>query len=126
MRGPDTIYFFVLLVLSIVLFSFRAEAVNEEWKYIAENDKGDRAFYDSLSVIPHSVDVVQVWVKNLGHDGSATKILKEINCSHKVVRELQVISERRGKSALPPTPQSNWQAMELEPIMKELHRKICR
>jgi len=129
MRSAYTIYFFVLLFLSIVLFSFRAEAakaVTEAWKYVASNAEGDRLFYDSSSVIPLSENAVQVWVKKLGHDGSAIKILEEINCSYMIVRERQVVSERQGKSALPSRPRSNWQAMELNPMMKELHRILCK
>jgi acyl-CoA synthetase (AMP-forming)/AMP-acid ligase II len=126
MRVLDSIYFFALLVLSVVLFSFRAEAVNEEWKYVASNEQGDRIFYDSSSVIPLSENAVQVWVKNLGHDGSSMKILEEINCSYKIVRERQIISERRGKSLLPPRPRTSWKAMELDPVMKKMHKVLCK
>jgi len=126
MRNADTIYFFVLLALSIIFFSYRAEAVNNDWKYIAANEKGDRIFYDSSSVLPLSENSIQVWVKNLGHDGSATKTLKEINCYYKVVRDRQVISERQGKSTLHPRPRSNWQAMELHPMMKKLYKVLCK
>jgi len=128
MKSADAIYFFVLF-LSIVLFSFRTEAakaVTEDWKYVASNEEGDRIFYDSSSVIPFSENAIQVWVKKLGHDGSAIKILEEINCSYVIARERQVVIERQGKSApLPPRPRSNWQAMELNPMMKELHRILC-
>lgn len=126
MRGTVTIYFVVLLVLSVGLFSFQAEAVNDEWKYVASNEKGDRIFYDSSSVLPISEHAILVWVKNLGHDGSATKILKEINCSYKIVREQQVISERLGNSRQTPKPHTRWSAMELDPLMKELHKALCK
>jgi hypothetical protein len=126
MRGAYTIYFFVLTVLSIVFISFQAEAVNEEWKYVASNEKGDRTFYDASSVVPLSDNAFQVWVRDLGHDGTATKILKEINCSYKIVRDRQVISERGGKSPLPPRPRKSWSAMEQEPVMKELHKLLCK
>jgi hypothetical protein len=128
MRSANAIYFFVLLFLGIVLFSFRAEAakaVTEDWKYVASSKEGDRLFYDSSSVIPVSGNAVQVWVKKLGHDGSAVKILEEINCSFSIIRERQVVIERQGKTPLSSKPRSNWQAMELDPVMKELHRILC-
>ncbi len=128
MRSSGTIYFFVVLVLSVVLlcFAFRAGAVNEQWKYIAANENGSRFFYDSSSIMPISNDVVHVWVKNLGHDGSVTRILEEVNCSYKIVREQQVISERRGKSAPLPRPGLRWKAMERDPVMKELYKALCK
>ncbi len=109
-----------------VSFSSGAEAAAaDQWKYLGTNDKGARFFYDSTSVVPLSKDLIQVWTKEAGPDGQIRR-LKEINCSFKVIRDRQVVSETQAKKPVRPPGPSDWKAMEKDPVTKELHRVLCR
>ena len=114
-----------LLVIAAV-FSYGAEAaVNDQWKYLGANEKGERFFYDSESVMQISQDLRQVWIKELSSEPE--KRFVEINCSFKIIRDRQVISE--GKTKVPRRPvrfPSEWRAMEKDPITQELHKVLCR
>ncbi len=115
----------ILLVVGAVVFSSGVEAANEQWKYLGANEKGERFFYDSANVLFFSKDLVQVWVKELSRE-PATKLV-EVNCTYKLVRERQIISEAQKKAPIPPPRlPSKWRPMELDPAMKELHKMLCR
>jgi len=110
---------------SAALFSSGTEAATDQWKYLGTNEKGDRFFYDASSVIYAAQDLRQVWIKELSNEPE--KKLVEINCSFKIIRDRQVISE--GKSKVPPRPvklPSEWRAMEKDLVTKELHKVLCR
>ena len=118
-----------LCLMAIVLsFSAQVEAatINDQWKYIGANEKGERFFYDASSVVRMSADLIQVWTRELTGEG-AEKRLEEINCSFKIIRDIQVVSEGQQKKIPPrPTGRKDWRAMELDPITKELHKVLCR
>ncbi len=122
----------ILVILIVIVGAFlcssgpEAATAVDQWKYVGANDKGDRFFYDSTSVTPLSKDLIQVWIKELSNEPE--RRLVEINCSFKVIRDRQVISEgtnrivRRRPVKLP----SEWRAMEKDPVTKELHKVLCR
>jgi hypothetical protein len=116
----------VALVLSAQVEAATPAPVQDQWKYIGANDKGERFFYDASSVIRMSGDLLQVWTRKLTGEG-AEKRLEEINCSSKVIRDIQVVSERQQKN-IPPRliGRKDWRAMELDPITNELHKVLCR
>jgi len=124
MRALAVISF--LLVMLAPVFSSGAEApATDQWKYLGANEKGERFFYDSESVIHVSQDLLQVWIKELSNEPE--RRLVEINCSFKIIRDRQVISE--GKPKVPRRPvklPSEWQAIEKDPITQELHKVLCR
>jgi hypothetical protein len=114
-----------LVCLALGLAS-RATAA-EDWKYVAMSGTGDRYFYDASSVIPLSGREFQLWTKKLGADGSSSRILSEVNCSYKIIRDLRRIVEiplRRGRPDR--DIDRNWRAMELDPATLELFKILCR
>jgi hypothetical protein len=126
-NGPFLVAFLggLFLVMLASVFSSGTEAATEQWKYLGGNDKGDRFFYDAASVIYASQDLRQVWIKELSNEPE--RRLMEINCSYKIIRDRQVISE--GKSKVPRRPvklPSEWRAMEKDPVTKELHKVLCK
>ncbi|HWR59340.1 MAG TPA: hypothetical protein VN328_10670 [Thermodesulfovibrionales bacterium] len=100
------------------------EAATDQWKYIGTREKGERFFYDAESVLLLSQDVRQVWIKELSENPERRLI--EINCSFKIVRDVQVISEGKKKIQLHPVARRAWQAIEKDAVMKELHKVLCR
>jgi len=124
MRAIGVIGLFLVVIAAV--FSSGAEAAaDDQWKFIGANEKGERFFYDAASVIYASQDLRQVWIKELSNEPE--RRLVEINCSFKIIRDRQVISE--GKSKVPRRPvkiPSEWRALEKDPVMKELHKVLCR
>jgi hypothetical protein len=112
------------LAVIVLVFSVRVEAATDQWKYIGANEKGERFFYDAASVLVLSQDVRQVWIKELSQNPERRLI--EINCSFKIIRDMQVISEGKQKIPLRPAGRKDWQAIEKDPVMKELHKVLCR
>ncbi len=113
----------VALALGIFLLSSSVQAANENWKFIGSNDKGESFFYDANSVVPFSADMIRVWTKQIAH-AAPMRILKEINCKFKVVRNLQVTVE--GSPAPPRISPSQWSAMEQDPVTLKLFKALCR
>lgn len=122
-RGITGIIIFVICVF----FSAGAGAITDTWRYVGTGEKGSRLFYDSASVMYVSKDVIQVWTRELTAEGPAKK-LKEMNCSFKIVRDLEVIDQGKQKAQLPPRPyqRSEWQAVEKNPLTKELFKALCK
>jgi hypothetical protein len=115
----------LLLTVSALVFSSGAGAAEEQWKYFGTNKNGDRFFYDASSVMYLSADLIQVWTRELTSEGAA-KRLKEINCSYKIIRELQVIYEGKQKPRFRSHALLDWRAMEQDPITLELYKDLCR
>ena len=112
------------LLLAIVLFS-GAGAAEDQWKYVGANQKGERLFYDASSVMYMSSDLIQVWTKEEAGLGTMKKH-KEINCSYKIIRDLYVIYEGKQMPPVLSHVPSDWQAMEQDPVTKELYKILCR
>jgi len=117
--------FLILCGLCILFFPQGSQAVNEQWKYFGSNEKGHRFFYDSASVVYFSKDIVRVWTRELTSD-APTKRNKEINCSSKIIRDVQVITEKTNKAPHTSLTPSEWRAIENQPPMKELFKVLCR
>ena len=114
------------LLLSAAALSSVSEAATDQWKYAGANEKGERFFYDSASVVYFSKDLIRVWIRELKADGQV-KRFEEINCSFKIIRDIQVIDEGKKKIAVRPSRMpSDWRAMEKDPVTKELHKVLCR
>ena len=115
----------LLFVAAAFVFPCGAGAADDNWKYYGTGKKGERFFYDASSIMRLSGDLIQVWTRELTSEGPVKK-LEEINCSYKVMRDLQVIYEGKQRPRVRPRTPSNWQAMEQDPITKELHKVLCR
>jgi hypothetical protein len=94
--------------MAALVLSSGAGAAGEQWKYFGTNQKGERFFYDASSVMYLSADLIQVWTRELTSEGPSKK-LKEINCSHKIIRPFRSLTKNRGPFA---PYLSDWRAME--------------
>ncbi len=115
----------LLFSMAALAFSSGAGAADEQWKYYGTNQEGARFFYDASSVMYISSDEIQVWTRELTIEGPA-KRLNEINCSYKIIRDLQVIYEGKQKPRFRSQNLSKWRAMEQDPVTKQLHKVLCR
>ncbi|MDA8242333.1 MAG: hypothetical protein M0Z67_18435 [Nitrospiraceae bacterium] len=115
-----------ILAGAVLFLPCRASAVDDQWKYVTSTDKGARCFYDAASVIPLGKDVKEVRTREIGSDGSAASSLEEVDCANKIVREREVIIESRNKPPQVSHELGDWRAMELDPVMSQLFKALCR
>lgn len=116
----------LLLVFSLAASPGTAEAGNERWKAIAGKNGEDRILYDPDSVIPLRPGVFRVWIMGFDKDHSPRRSLEEIDCSNKIVRDLEVITEKPNKPILHTFTPSEWRGIERESSRGELFRILCR
>jgi hypothetical protein len=122
----------LVLVFLVLLFSASAIslestfAANERWKAIAGKNGEDRILYDTGSVIPLRPGVFRVWIMGFDKDHSPRRSLEEIDCSNKIVRDLEVITEKPNKPILHTFTPSEWRGIERESSRGELFRILCR
>jgi hypothetical protein len=115
----------LVVCLALGLPSWEAAAA-DDWKYVTMSEGGDRFFYDSASLIGLPGSVIEVWLKKIGSDGSSSRILSEVNCSYKIIRDRQRIIDVpvRGRPDRDIDP--GWRAMELDPAMLQLFKVLCK
>jgi hypothetical protein len=118
--------FILLLVFSIAVFPGTAEAGNERWKAITGNNGEDRILYDPDSVIPVRPGVLRVWIMGFDRDHLPRKSLEEIDCSNKIIRDVEVIVERPNKPVSHTVTPSDWRGVVRESPRGELFKILCR
>lgn len=96
------------------------------WKNLGVSRNGDQLFYDTSSVMQVSRDSFRVEMKVLHSDGSTTEALDEIDCAHKVVRDLKLTQTKKGQAVRSTNRPSEWRAMELDLTTNELYKTLCR
>lgn len=116
----------LLLVLSFAASLDAAEAGNEQWKAIAGKDEEERILYDPDSVIPSGPRKVRVWIMGFDKDHSPRKSLEEIDCSNKIIRDVEVVVERPNKPVAHTVTPSDWTSVVAESPRGELFKVLCR
>jgi len=120
-------------LLSFLLFAFScltlpcpSDAANERWKAITGKTGGDRILYDPDSVLPSGPRMFRVWIMGFDASGFSRKSREEFDCSNKILREVEVISERPGKPVAHTFTPSDWTGVVRESPRGELFRSLCR
>lgn len=130
MKSGPTRYLalFLILVFSFLLShgTSAAEAGNERWKAIAGKEGEDRILYDPDSVIPSGSQVFRVWIMGFDKDHLPRRSLEEIDCSNKIIRDVEVIVERPNKPVAHTFTPSDWRGVVRESPRGELFRILCR
>lgn len=116
----------VFLCLSSLLFSRFAEAGNERWKAIAGKTGDDSILYDPGSVIPSGPRTFRVWIMGFDADHLPRRSQEEFDCTNKIVRDVEVISERPGKPVTRAITPSEWRGVFRETPRWELFQTLCR
>jgi len=118
---------FLILLFSTLAISLKSTlAANERWKALAGKDGQDRILYDPDSIIPLRPGVFRVWIMGFDKDHSPRKSLEEIDCSNKIVRDLEVITEKPNKPIRHVFTPSDWTGVVRESPRGELLRILCR
>ena len=116
----------MLLVSLFPVFQRIAEAGKERWKSISANNKKEWILYDSESVIYLQKDLVRVWVMGTDNNSTRRKSLEEINCSHKIIRDIEVITEKPNMGTVNNTVPSSWHGIVRNSARGELFKILCR
>ena len=120
------------LVFLILLFSTSAisldstGAASEQWKAISGKDGEERILYDPDSVIPSGPRKVRVWIMGFDKDHFPRKSLEEIDCSNKIIRDVEVIMEKPNKPLIHTITPSDWSGVVRESPRGELFKVLCR
>jgi len=117
---------FMLLVSSFIPSPRTADAGNERWKAIAGKNGEERILYDPDSVMSLRPGVVRVWVMGFDNNHSPRRSQEEIDCSNKIVRDIEVILERPNKPTLHTITPSDWRGIVLDSPRGELLKILCR
>lgn len=118
--------FLFLLISSFGVSLASAAAGNERWMAIAGKNGEERILYDPGSVIPLRPGVIRIWIMGFDKDRSPRKSLEEIDCANKIVRDIEVITEKPNKPIHHTFTPSEWRGIERDSPRGELLKYLCR
>lgn len=124
-RQPISIIF-ISLCFTIFIFCYPASAGNERWKAITGKNGEDRILYDPDSVIPFGPGIFRVRTVSFNEGHSPKRSLEEIDCSNRIYRDIEVITEEPGKPIRHTFAPSEWRGIDRESPRGELTRILCR
>lgn len=116
----------LLLVTSFFVSPDSVEAGKERWKAIAGKNGKDRILYDPDSVISLRPGVFRVWIMGFDMDHSPRKSQEEIDCSNKIIRDVEVITENLNKPKHHTITPSDWTGIVRDSPRGELFKVLCR
>ncbi len=103
-----------------------AHAGNERWKAITGKTGEERILYDPDSIIPSGPRTFRVWIMGFDADHFPRKSREEFDCTNKIVRDVEVISEKPNKPVNHSFTPSDWHGVVRETPRGELFKKLCR
>ena len=117
---------YLLLSLSCLAFPGPSDASNERWIAIAGKNGEGQILYDPGSIIPSGPGRFRVWIMGFDADHFPRKSQEEFDCSNKIVRDVEVVSEKPGKPATRAIAPSEWRGVARETPRWELFKTLCR
>ena len=119
--------FLLLFSCNLLIFDAgAAEGAKERWKAISGKEGEDRILYDPDSVIPAGSGRYRVWIMGFDKDHFPRKSLEEIDCSNKIIRDVEVIVERPNKPVAHTFTPSDWTGVVRGSPRGELFKILCR
>jgi hypothetical protein len=126
-RRNDAAFFGVLAALfAITLCSGPAEAAKQRWKEIPGGNELERILYDPDSVVPSGSNRFRVWITGFDKDRLPRKSQEEFDCTNRIVRDIEVIVEKPGKSATHTFTPTEWRNVPRDSPRGELLKILCR
>ena len=131
MKYLTLVYFPLLfstwLVVSGLVGSGNAVAGQERLRVITDKNAKDWIQYDQNSVVPSGPMRFRVWVVGFDADHFPKRSLEEYDCANRIVRDVEVITERPNKPATHTFTPSEWRGIEREsPTRGDLYKILCR
>jgi len=118
--------FLILLFFTLATPRNSTGAASERWKAIPGENGEERILYDPDSIIPSGPRVFRVWIIGFDKDHFPRKSLEEIDCSNKIIRDVEVIVERPNKPVAHSITPSDWTRVVRESPRGELFKILCR
>jgi hypothetical protein len=125
LKKPATVFLFLLLS-STIMVAGNAHAGNERWKAIAGKTGEERILYDPDSIIPSGPRTFRVWIMGFDADHSPKKSREEFDCVNRIVRDVEVISEKPNRPVNHTFTPSDWHGVVRETPRGELLKILCR
>ena len=125
MKKTGTVFLF-FLYSSLMIFMGIGHAGNERWKAITGKTGEERILYDPDSIIPSGPRTFQVWIMGFDANGFPRKSREEFDCINKIVRDVEVISEKPNRPVSHTFTPSDWRGVIRETPRGELFKNLCR
>lgn len=125
-KKPFSHFILILLVFPLLVPPKPSEAGNEKWKAIAGKNAEERILYNPDSVTPVGPGVFRVWIIGFDQDHSPRRSQEEIDCSNKIIRDIEVITEKPNKPVIHSITPSDWRGIVQESPRGDLFRILCR
>ena len=130
-----------VILIGFIIFGY-AEVWGEDWKFYTKGLYGDY-FYDAEGITRPSKDIVRVWVKveysemgafqmirELGKEYkniNYAKVLHEINCSDKTMRDLSLDDySKEGKIIFSTSSEDKWDYIVQGSAAEALYEAVCK
>jgi len=122
-----SLFFFPLLFSTWLIVSGNAVAGQERLRVIADKNGKDWIQYDQNSVVPSGPMRFRVWVVGFDTEHFPKRSLEEYDCANRIVRDVEVITERPNKPGTHTFTPSEWRGIEREsPTRGDLYKILCR
>ncbi len=118
--------FLFLLYSSLTILTGIGHAGNERWKAIAGKTGEERILYDPDSVIPSGPRTFRIWIMGFDANGAPKKSREEFDCTNRIVRDVEVISEKPNRPVSHTFTPSDWRGVIRETPRGELFKILCR
>ena len=118
--------FLFFLYSSLIIFTGIGHAGNERWKAIAGKTGEERILYDPDSIIPSGPRTFRVWIMGFDADHFPRKSREEFDCINRIVRDVEVISEKPNRPVNHTFTPSDWHGVVRETPRGELFKNLCR
>ena len=118
--------FLFFLYSALIIFMGIGHAGNERWKAIAGKTGEERILYDPDSIIPSGPRTFRVWIMGFDADHFPRKSREEFDCINRIVRDVEVISEKPNRPVNHTFTPSDWHGVVRETPRGELFKNLCR
>jgi hypothetical protein len=110
----------------LIVLTGIGHAGNERWKAIAGKTGEERILYDPDSVIPSGPRTFQTWIMGFDANGFPRRSREEFDCINRIVRDVEVISEKPNRPVNHTFTPSDWHGVVRETPRGELFKTLCR
>jgi hypothetical protein len=120
------IFVAVLFLLGLSNLRPDVSAAINKWIYIAGTKTDRGLYYDRESIIPISGNVNQLWIKRIDKNSSEIRVLVEVDCANKIIRDTQIVVEKPSAAASSLNRDRTWRSVVRGTPEGDLFRVICR